>query len=319
MHTNTTCKICNNSTDNIIHHAREMMFGLRENFRYLECSNCGCLQLIDVPASMDKYYPTEYYSYHNQGEAHYIQTSLSKTIKRKFKSVLLGPYLRKNTLADLLVKKKYEFYYHWLRRGSLRKNSAILDVGCGNGSLLLRMFNDGFTNLTGADPYISKEIHYDCGITIYKKEVAELTQKFDLIMMHHAFEHMQEPAALLKDIYSALNPGGQVVIRIPVAGGYAWRKYGVNWVQLDAPRHTFIHSVKSMELLCKQTGFQLTEVMYDSYELQFSGSEKYMKDIPLVDESFSFTTEQIAAFNTKSAELNKINDGDAACFYLSKQ
>jgi 2-polyprenyl-3-methyl-5-hydroxy-6-metoxy-1,4-benzoquinol methylase len=319
MQTNTTCKICNNSTNNIIHTAREMMFGLKENFRYLECSNCGCLQLIDIPASMDPYYPANYYSYHNQGEAHYIQTSFSKTIKRKFKSLLLGPYLRKNPLADLLVKKKYEFYYHWLQRGSLRKNSAILDVGCGNGSLLLRMYNDGFTNLTGADPYIQNEIHYDCGITIYKKEVSQLTQKFDLVMMHHAFEHMLEPAALLKDIYSVLNPGGQVVIRIPVAGSYAWRKYGVNWVQLDAPRHAFIHSVKSMELLCKQTGFQLTGVLYDSYELQFSGSEKYMKDIPLTDESFSFTPEQLAEFNKKAAELNKINDGDAACFYLSKQ
>ena len=27
------------------------MFGSREEFDYLECSNCGCLQIIDVPAS----------------------------------------------------------------------------------------------------------------------------------------------------------------------------------------------------------------------------------------------------------------------------
>jgi hypothetical protein len=34
------CAICGNRRDNHIHVAREMMLGLREEFRYLECGNC---------------------------------------------------------------------------------------------------------------------------------------------------------------------------------------------------------------------------------------------------------------------------------------
>ena len=35
------CKICGNTDGNKIHAAREMLFGYREEFKYIECSKCG--------------------------------------------------------------------------------------------------------------------------------------------------------------------------------------------------------------------------------------------------------------------------------------
>ena len=49
-----TCAICGNQPNNTIHIAREMMFGLRDAFRYLECAACGCVQLLDVPSDMSR-------------------------------------------------------------------------------------------------------------------------------------------------------------------------------------------------------------------------------------------------------------------------
>jgi len=37
---NFKCKICNNSINNTLHEAREMMFGFRDKFDNIECSNC---------------------------------------------------------------------------------------------------------------------------------------------------------------------------------------------------------------------------------------------------------------------------------------
>ena len=56
-----TCAVCNNVEGNFLHEVR-VMFGSRDPFTYTECGHCGCLWLVDVPADMAKYYPTEYYS-----------------------------------------------------------------------------------------------------------------------------------------------------------------------------------------------------------------------------------------------------------------
>ena len=41
-----------------------MMFGLREEFGYFQCSSCNCLQIDEFPKDISKYYSTEnYYSF----------------------------------------------------------------------------------------------------------------------------------------------------------------------------------------------------------------------------------------------------------------
>ena len=60
-----TCKICFSNKNNKTYVAREMMFGLREEFIYFECSNCGCLQIKDIPKDISKYYPKDYSPFQN--------------------------------------------------------------------------------------------------------------------------------------------------------------------------------------------------------------------------------------------------------------
>jgi len=54
------CKICTNSEKNGILLVREMYFGSEEVFKYLECSACGGLQIIDPRRDMEKVYPPDY-------------------------------------------------------------------------------------------------------------------------------------------------------------------------------------------------------------------------------------------------------------------
>jgi len=56
-------------------------------------------------------------------------------------------------------------------------------------------------------------------------------------MMHHAFEHMDDPKAMLKLCFDKLNPGGRLLIRTPVTDSEVWKEKRELWVQLDAPRH----------------------------------------------------------------------------------
>lgn len=104
------------------------------------------------------------------------------------------------------------------------------------------------------------------------------------------------------------------------------KRYGTNWVQLDAPRHLFLHTNQSLQILSDKTGFKIADVVFDSTELQFWGSEQYLKDIPFRDKkSFAenprksiFSKKQIASYKKMALELNKSKKGDSANFYLYK-
>jgi 2-polyprenyl-3-methyl-5-hydroxy-6-metoxy-1,4-benzoquinol methylase len=316
------CKICANTEGNHIVVAHEMMFGFRDKFTYFKCSSCGCLQIVDIPKDLLKYYPNEsYYSY----QLIIAPNSKKGKVKNFLEYILFNLYwYLKLPLQSLPHIRKFE----WLKSlQKITKTSAILDVGCGNGHLLQRMRRWGFKNLTGIDPFIEKDILYPQGICIWKTDIYNYPSTysginkhvngFDVIMLHHSFEHMDNPHEVLRQLYKLLKHEGQLLIRIPVSDSFAWRKYGVNWFQLDAPRHFFLHTTKSIALLAKDCGFVLKQVIYDSRESQFLYSEKYCKDIALhVD--MDFLPSYVRRCKKWTKYLNKIQDGDQACFVLKK-
>ena len=325
MATNRTetisCRICQNLVGNRIFTAREMMFGSRETFDYIECASCGCLQIIEIPSDIEKYY-------------YYPQTFYSLEIRKNPKKKPIRTYLRRQRSKFCLYGKnkiwplrstKYGSF-RWFKKTKTTFDSKILDVGSGYGKLLFRMQRDGFLNLTGVDPYIKEDISYRNGVKVFKKHVFELSGQYDLIMSHHSLEHMPQPLNVLKKFYELLKPNRYAIIRIPIASSYSWRHYGVNWVALDAPRHIFSHTTKSMQLLSKKAGFIVADIDFDSTERQFIISELYSKGIALKDSNYYlrnprgsiFSKEQIEAFKAKAIELNAKGDGDQACFYLYK-
>lgn len=311
-----TCKICGSSDPGKTHIAREMMLGLRDEFTYLECAECGCLQLIDVPPDMARYYPENYYSYAKgnslgafvRGQrAAYARNGLNPI--GALMSYLYGPDRALESIARL----------------PLAKDASILDVGCGSGGLLLNLRRLGFTNLTGTDPFLPADQEPN-GIRLLKGEVFAVRGEFDVVMLHHAFEHMSEPGSVLEQVSRILRPDGVVILRTPVSDSDAWQDFGVNWHQLDAPRHLIVHSVKSLSILAAAAGLAISEVVYDSTLLQFIVSEEYQRGISQADQrSYThnpfrsiFSLSQIRSFRERAHRLNETKRGDSACFYLRK-
>ena len=317
------CQICGNTDGNQRHTAYEMMFGQREAFEYLECGQCGCLQLVNVPDDLSPYYPNTYYAFEGVAQNRIKQTARRLLEPFRARQVLNGSNLLGKGLVQVLGTPPE---LTWLKRAGVGFEDAIVDVGCGVGLLLQTLQVMGFKDLTGADPFIQADIDHGGGLHIYKKEIGALDRIYDFIMLNHVYEHMPDPAGALRDLNRILRPDHYLLIRIPIASSYAWKTYGVDWVQLDAPRHLFLHTYNSMAMLAEQTGFVVDEVVNDSWSFQFWGSEQYQQGVPLMDErsymknknTDLFTSDQIEEYEQKAQALNVQKEGDAACFYLKK-
>lgn len=312
----THCAICGNREENKRHVAREMMFGYRDEFEYLECSACGCLQNVSVPEDLERYYGDNYYS---------VNTRKRKTnrVYEAIKSARTHAFLGDGGRIGGALLRWFgpPGIPPWVRHAGARQDSRILELGCGTGDALQILRSEGFTQLIGADPFLKADIHHGPGLDIYKADVFALEGRFDFIVLDHAFEHIPAQRANLEAMAKLLAPGGTIVIAIPMLGS-AWQRYGVNWFQLDAPRHLFLHTERSFRLLVGD--LSVFDVVYDSGAAQFWASEQYAQDISLMDDrswrvnpaTSIFTPEHIADFGRQAIDLNRQGLGDQATFYL---
>lgn len=312
------CTVCLNATGNQEFEASEMMFGTRDRFTYLACASCGCLELVNPPEDLSSYYPANYYSKARGRIEMWMRYLVSPSVTRYW----LG---RVSPIGYLLGRGRQRLpVLGWLGRRGVKEGSRLLDVGSGAGQLLLFLRGMGFGQLLGVDPFIQADLRFPGGITVLKRRLSEVDGSFDYIVFNHSFEHMQAPLEVLRQVRTLLAPGGQVIISTPIASSFAWREYGINWVQLDAPRHLFIPSVKGLEILARQAELRVVATVYDSTDFQFWGSEQYRAGIPLTGKrsyrrsrtGSMFTGAQIATFKRQADELNKAGDGDTASFYL---
>ena len=251
-----TCKLCGANGDFRAWQGAEKFFGTGEVFIYFECPKCETLQIDEFPKDMSSHYPSSYYSYNKPPITH-------------------AP------------------------SGTTPKTPHVLDVGCGGGAYLCNLASQGFVNLAGCDPFIDRDYVYENGVEIKKCSIHEMDGEYDMIHLSHVFEHMPDPDDVFRTFDRLLrrqNINGitpYIEIHIPVYPNIAFDKFGVDWYQLDAPRHFFIHSVKSMAALADKHGFKIYDTTYNSTNyLQFTVSLCYQMGIPFVDYHKSMETDE---------------------------
>jgi SAM-dependent methyltransferase len=283
------------------------MFGTQEAFTYRSCLGCGSLYIDQIPSNLATYYSSaNYYSFSPLVESQ----AWKRTIKKIREAIL--------RYSNFTLFKPV--YADWWKILQPNKATRIADIGCGNGQLLYELYAAGYQHLRGIDPFITKEKRIEKSLLIQKSDIFQVKEQSDLIMFHHALEHMPDPESVLKKVYELLPKGGKVLIRIPVSDAQVWKDEGTFWVQLDAPRHLHIPSIKGLQGMAEKLGFHVISTVFDSTEFQFWGTEIYKKGLPLRESNPEklFSTEELSKFKNKALLYNEEGKGDQACIYLEK-
>jgi SAM-dependent methyltransferase len=301
------CRICGGAPG-ARHVAREMMYGTREKFGYFECAACGCLQIETVPADLARHYPKAYYSLAGRPpKPPSWRRRLAADWAYDRSGGLLGWFMH-------AVKPNAELRV--LGELGIAKDDAILDVGCGNGARVARLVQHGFANAEGIDAHLEDDVFFDAKRIARRATLDKVAGGFRLVMFHHSFEHLPDQHAAMHDARRLTAKDGYALLRIPTCSSSAWDIYGADWVQLDPPRHLYLHSRDSLKRLAEAHGFRLVRIEDDSDGFQFWGSEQYKRDIPANDprghskRQPMFSAAELAEFENRARELNARSRGD---------
>jgi SAM-dependent methyltransferase len=305
------CRVCEAHGPMAPYILREVMFGSAETFLYHACGACGSMQIAEIPTDLHRHYPSNYYSLGGSPGSSFIRSIRAQGLRHGAGGgSLVGQVLSwvGRLPSDVL----------WLKACGADLKWSILDVGCGRGDRLHELSLAGFQKLQGIEPFIEHDIEVCPGVLVKRGTLHTLSEKFDLIMMHHSLEHVSSPVETMRDLERLLAESGKIILRVPVMGTWAWKTYGTDWVQLDAPRHLYQFTEKGMHALAASVGLHVRDIVYDSFDFQFYGSE-LVRDLRVNGKrTLRFTKTQMKDYKERAKELNKAADGDQACFILSR-
>lgn len=284
-----TCRICGDAGPKGRFVAREMVHGTREPFDYLLCGGCGTLYLADFPADIGRYYKN-YYSTGVFAESPAPPVGLKDRLKSSVKNPVCRAAMRfpstwSTRILERWIRLPAYLGFRSLQSLGLDAKAAILDVGCGSGYLIEALDRMGFGHVCGCDPFLEREILFQGGARLLKRDLTEVEGIWDVIMLHHCFEHVPNPAATAELIDNRLGPGGRCLLRFPNVDSVEFARYGANWWGIHAPRHYHLLSRRGLERVLANTHLEIERVWCDSLPDHYCYSYEYSLDIADGDQS----------------------------------
>jgi SAM-dependent methyltransferase len=187
-----------------------------------------------------------------------------------------NPILPVEDLARLYARSHFTYseeaaftrrtYGRYLRRARrwVPDGRALLEIGCGDGFFLEEALEQGFEEVTGVEP--SEEAAASASDAVRPRIHKGLygpgvfpARSFDLICAFQVFDHVPDPAALLRAAHEQLRDGGAVLFINHNARGFLNRLLGETSPIVDV-EHTVLFDKKTMRRLFEKCGFQVREV-----------------------------------------------------------
>jgi 2-polyprenyl-3-methyl-5-hydroxy-6-metoxy-1,4-benzoquinol methylase len=214
-----------------------------EGFSYVKCAGCGLVQMNPQPLAADV-------------ERRYRQSNDYLAYELKNETAFLA--LQQLALADA----GFDRIEQKLTESAGRK-PAVVDIGCATGALLAFLRDRGWQT-TGVE--ISPSAKYarnERGLDVRCQSLEDCRfppESFDLALASHVVEHLNNPAAFIRQTWQLLRPGAYFLLTTPNIDGFQARLLNKRWRSAIFD-HLYLFSARTIKLMLKAQGF-ITEGIY---------------------------------------------------------
>jgi SAM-dependent methyltransferase len=135
----------------------------------------------------------------------------------------------------------------------------VLDIGCATGALLARLREEGW-EVCGAE-ICRPEAEYgrrERGLDIRELPLEECRfppASFEAVLASHLIEHLNAPAAFVRECRRILVPGGKLYLTTPNIAGFQARLFRGRWRSAIFD-HLYLFSARTLQALLIQEGFR---------------------------------------------------------------
>ena len=251
------CDACKSIEFESLFNNHDRMYGIPGDFTLVQCK-CGLVFLNPQPEipELKTYYPLAYAPHSLESERGLFHKFILKLEKIYWES-------------HLSLSKIFLFPFCRFIRGTIiRKNTSMLDIGCGEGSFLQKMKTYGM-NVYGLDfseTAVSKARAKGLNVVHGDLQSQKFPDNhFDLITLHHVLEHLPNPMKTFQEIRRILKTEGTLIIDVPNIHSLGFKIFKQYWMPLETPRHLFHFSYRTLMQYANQTGFKIVRKSFQSF------------------------------------------------------
>jgi len=237
----------------------------------LKCHSCGLIFTYpDIDAkNLSLYYSKEYYGTHDEKFVFGIENLTSWLNKR------------------LSIK----IYKQYISQANVDKKVRVLDIGCGRG-LLLKHFNSLGCECYGVERKGVFKTEKRDNVNYYTNSLHEIKfpqNSFDIVILWHVLEHIQDPNKLIIEVKRILKTNGFLWVAVPNFESFQSKIFDNYWFHLDLPRHRVHFSIDSLKTLLKSSSLEIKEYSTFSFEQNIYGFlQSLMNKISLKEQNHKF-------------------------------
>jgi SAM-dependent methyltransferase len=143
------------------------------------------------------------------------------------------------------------------------ETGRFLDIGCATGSLLVKLREEGWETV-GVEicapqaEYGRQKRNLDIR-SLSLEENSFPACHFDVVHASHLIEHVNNPGAMLREVYRILKPGGRFFVTTPNIAGFQSRLFGSRWRSAIFD-HLYLFSEATLSRLLKESGFSIEKI-----------------------------------------------------------
>lgn len=239
-----------------------------DSWKYHKCANCKSIYLQNQPdtKSLALAY-SDYYTHHpeidfmasnpaNSVLFRLINGYFNKRFGLKRAHALYVGYILFKIIPPAHLK--LDVYGRHLPSHLLNPHTQLLDVGCGNGSFLLRANEMGITT-KGCEPDANAVTScLSLGLDVTQGDLMSIDyakESFDYITLSHVIEHTNDAKKILFILHDLLKPKGHLWLALPNPNAFSIKIFKQGWKGFHPPYHLLIPSQAVIKEWLSQAGF----------------------------------------------------------------